>query len=319
MNKLLFWGIVITAILGVIALFMLMFPKSSSATQTYTECTQEIAQNFSQRGIPLSSEAYIDSINEQCGVVICHRTGNGWQQIPVDDDAINGQGNGDHNSNQHQNGLDIIPPGDWDNNGRNWTQEGQAIYNNNCNVPQPSSSPSPSISPSPSVSPSPSGSPEPSESPLPSGSPSPSPSPSESPEPSESPAPSESPEPSREPEASSIPTSSTGFSTPGAYVCPDTSPTRAPANFHIYRNGNLVQVKWMPDNPKEGDQAIIYWGIVGKGWQHSLLTANDGFEVINLYSVLDYSFAAQIVKGCGAGPMSQTVVDGNTSQWVLFR
>src|SRR3990167_8695266 len=77
------------------------------------------------------------------------------------------------------------------------------------------------------------------------------PSPTPTPEPTEEPTPT--PEPTREPEATP---SSQGLSEAGAYVCPDTSPTRAPANFHIYRNGNLVQVKWLPDNPKEGDQAI---------------------------------------------------------------
>src|SRR3989344_1140159 len=114
-------------------------------------------------------------------VTICHKNnGSGWSRITVDDDAVNGFGGGDHNTSQHQGGQDIIPPGYWDANGRNWDTTGQAIWNNNCNVltPSPSPSVSPSPSPSPSVSPSPSPSPSVSPSPSPSPSPDPSPSPS---------------------------------------------------------------------------------------------------------------------------------------------
>lgn len=71
-------------------------------------------------------------------VTICHKNnGNGWSKITVDDDAVNGQGGGDHNTSQHHNGQDIIPAGYWDWNGRNWDATGQAIWNNNCNVPSP--------------------------------------------------------------------------------------------------------------------------------------------------------------------------------------
>lgn len=70
-------------------------------------------------------------------VTICHSTGSGWTKITVDADAVNGSGGGDHNSSSHMSGKDIIPPGFWDFNGRNWDATGQATYNNNCVVPPP--------------------------------------------------------------------------------------------------------------------------------------------------------------------------------------
>src|SRR3990167_1436266 len=258
--------IITTVVLGLIALWMLMFPKRSEAivlpqiTICHTQSTPDVTLTISLNALA-AHLAHGDSI----GACVTPSPSPSPTSEPCEEE---------------EEEYEYDEYGQWE------------------PEPCPSPSVSPSVSPSLSPSPSPSGSPEPSGSPLPSEEPSPSP--QESPTPSETPG-------------------NPGLTEAGAYVCPDTSPTRAPANFHIYRNGNLVQVKWLPDNPKDGDQAIIYWGIVGQGWQHSLLTANDGFEVINLYSVLDYSFAAQIVKGCGAGPMSQTVVDGNTSQWVLFR
>lgn len=68
-------------------------------------------------------------------VTICHATGsnsNPFEKIGVDDDAVNGNGSSDHNRNDHQNGEDIIPPGPWDVDGRNWTTTNQAIWANDC-------------------------------------------------------------------------------------------------------------------------------------------------------------------------------------------
>lgn len=84
-------------------------------------------------------------------VTICHKTGNGWVKITVDDDAVNGSGNGDHNTSQHQGGQDIIPPGYWDQNGRNWNPVGIGIWENNCSVPQITPSPTPTIEPTPTI------------------------------------------------------------------------------------------------------------------------------------------------------------------------
>jgi LPXTG-motif cell wall-anchored protein len=82
--------------------------------------------------------------NESHKVRICHATSsssNPYSSTPVDDDAIDGNGNGssDHNRIDHQNGEDIIPPtyidgslGTWPT--RNWDAEGQAIWRNDCNT-----------------------------------------------------------------------------------------------------------------------------------------------------------------------------------------
>jgi hypothetical protein len=86
-------------------------------------------------------------------VTICHATEsekNPYVRITVDDDAVDGNGNNsaDHNRDGHQDGEDIIPPGIWDADGRNWNSHGQAIYNNDCEVPEatPTTTPSPEAS-----------------------------------------------------------------------------------------------------------------------------------------------------------------------------
>jgi hypothetical protein len=84
----------------------------------------------------------------QIKVKICHATGSASNPFTTEnpnDDAVDGNGNGssDHNRNDHQNGEDIIPPGSWDADGRNWTAQNQAIWNNNCNIPTVTSTPTP--------------------------------------------------------------------------------------------------------------------------------------------------------------------------------
>ena len=68
-------------------------------------------------------------------MTICHATGSDiqpYEQITVSDEAVEeGQG---HNNDGHQDGQDIIPPGPWDPDGRNWTPENQALYANGCEV-----------------------------------------------------------------------------------------------------------------------------------------------------------------------------------------
>src|SRR3990167_9871780 len=71
-------------------------------------------------------------------VTICHATRsdhNPYNQITVDEDAVDGEGRNDHNRDAHQDGEDIIPPGEWDEDGRNWDDRGIAIYRNGCNIP----------------------------------------------------------------------------------------------------------------------------------------------------------------------------------------
>jgi len=75
-------------------------------------------------------------------VDICHATGsasNTYVGLNVDDDAVDGSGNSDHNRSGHQNGEDIIPPfyddgspGYWS--ARNWGSAGQAIFYNGCEI-----------------------------------------------------------------------------------------------------------------------------------------------------------------------------------------
>ena len=167
--------------------------------------------------------------SSQDKVTICHRTNsvtNPYVTIQVDKNAADGiAGNSGHTADhygEHQGPLassqsvaqslkdshtewgDIIPPISPHHNGLNWTSEGQAMYNNDCNYV--TSSPTPTPSPSPSVSPSPSPSPTPSPSSQPSPTPSPSPEPcdddpgfwgqwSDHHDPCASPSPSPSPEP----------------------------------------------------------------------------------------------------------------------------
>lgn len=66
-------------------------------------------------------------------VTICHATGsasNPYVQITVSENAVrDGRA---HNRDGHQSGEDIIPPGPYDPDGRNWDADGQTIYNNGC-------------------------------------------------------------------------------------------------------------------------------------------------------------------------------------------
>ena len=96
--------------------------------------------------------------NNHIPVTICHATGstkNPFIQETVDDDAVDGNGNehSDHNMPGHQNGEDIIPPGVWDTNGRNWNALGIAIWSNSCNDVTPTNTPTPTIThtPTPNV------------------------------------------------------------------------------------------------------------------------------------------------------------------------
>ena len=66
-------------------------------------------------------------------VTICHATGsasNPYVQITVSDNAVR-EGRA-HNRDGHQGGEDIIPPGPHDPDGRNWSLDGQATYDNGC-------------------------------------------------------------------------------------------------------------------------------------------------------------------------------------------
>jgi hypothetical protein len=122
---------------------------------------------------------------------ICHATdshSNPYTNPEVDQDAVDGDlgndnGQGDHylehNGPVWYSGIadhswgDVIPPIEGVHGGKNWTAEGQAFWNNSCNLPSASPSPSPSASVEPSPSATPSASVTPSPAPSPSTTPGP--------------------------------------------------------------------------------------------------------------------------------------------------
>lgn len=66
-------------------------------------------------------------------VTICHATGsdsNPYVQITVSESAVR-ESKG-HNRDGHQLGEDIIPPGPYDPDGRNWDPAEQTIFNDGC-------------------------------------------------------------------------------------------------------------------------------------------------------------------------------------------
>jgi hypothetical protein len=108
----------------------------------------------------------------------------------------------------------------------------------------------------------------------------------------------------------------------GVPACTDTVPKEV-ANPHVYRNGDCAIVKWMPT---EGDKANIYWKENSSGdWQHSLIgIENTGYREVCGLSTLDYTFGVQSVNGCAADGIVNAsnlsvIVDGATSDWILFR
>ena len=224
-------------------------------------------------------------------VTICHNTGQSgnYQKITVDWNAVDGQGNGDHNSSNHQNGRDIIPSGFWDSNGRNWDTQGQAIWNNNCNVPQPT----PTHTVVPTV--------------APTATPQPTTVPSPTPE-----------EPNPTPQK---PTPIFSQPAPGpAPICGNRNIPFVPFNFHVLRNGSEAVLKWVPTG---GELVNIFFKEVEqKGWTHAVSNEpNDGYVVVDhLNPNLGYEFAVEQHEGCGSGSLSPkaVVIDPPTTKWTLF-
>jgi hypothetical protein len=106
----------------------------------------------------------------------------------------------------------------------------------------------------------------------------------------------------------------------GVPACTDTTPQPV-TNPHIYRNGSCAIVKYWPSS----DKVNIYWKEVSAGdWQHALANqpATGSHEICALSG--DVTFGVQSVSGCAADGIVNAsniseIVDGNTSQWVLFR
>jgi hypothetical protein len=113
-------------------------------------------------GFSFNQDTFAQSQNDDRKVKICHNNGQSgnWTTNEVDDDSVDGDGNGDHNRSGHQDGGDIIPPfyingnsGYW--NSRNWDSQGQSIWNNDCKTSSATSTPVSTATPVPTVAPTP--------------------------------------------------------------------------------------------------------------------------------------------------------------------
>ena len=145
-------------------------------------------------------------------ITICHGTGANGNPYVVNSPAINSSGafagelaagHNDHIGPLWFDGIqetwgDIIPPydyppADFHYPGLNWTAEGQAIYNNGCNIPEPTPEPTPEVTPEPT--------PEVTPEPTPEVTPEPTPeaTPEATPEPTPEVTPAPTPEPTPEP------------------------------------------------------------------------------------------------------------------------
>ncbi|MDQ3093604.1 MAG: LPXTG cell wall anchor domain-containing protein [bacterium] len=115
-----------------------------------------LSQSFSLAACEVETTTTTSVPTTDGKVDICHATHsetNPYTQNNVNDDAIDGNGNGsaDHNRDDHQDGEDIIPPfyddgtpGYWP--ARNWDAEGQEIFNEDCEVPEEATTTSSSTS-----------------------------------------------------------------------------------------------------------------------------------------------------------------------------
>jgi hypothetical protein len=134
------------------------------------------------------------------------------------------------------------------------------------------------------------------------------------------------PEPTVEPTPDPTPESTPGptseplvhHTTGTPETCAGVPTPTEPANFHLYRNGELADLRW---SPTEGDTVNIYWKNPSAGdWEHSLInTPNDGNEIVGNLGSYDWTFGlAQVNGNCNESDIVE-VVDGMTSEWILFR
>lgn len=120
------------------------------------QATALVAAVVGMAGVGQSSTVSATVVDEEKKVTICHRTAsynNPYVKITVDQDAADGDlgndnGKGDHYSvhtgpvfyptiPKHMKWGDIIPPIEGVHEGRNWTPEGIAIYENDCKPVEP--------------------------------------------------------------------------------------------------------------------------------------------------------------------------------------
>ena len=109
-----------------------MTPATKPESTVAVGCKGLLAIAMLATALALDAEA---SVASPAKVTICHATGsasNPYETITVSENAVrDGKA---HNRDGHQNGEDIIPPGPYDPDGRNWTTEGQTIYEDGCLV-----------------------------------------------------------------------------------------------------------------------------------------------------------------------------------------
>lgn len=227
-------------------------------------------------------------------VRICHATSsnvNPYTNITVPETSANGFPVNDQSDHGNHNGGvwptanwgDIIPPFNQealpDYPGKNWTTQGQVIWNNGCSPVRVTNTPTPTSTPTPTVTGTPTGTPTPT------------------------------PEPKGD---GGTPPTFAG-STTNAPSCPDRSTTNVVANPHVLRNGESATVNFFIT---EGDSANIFYSVVGQPhWQHAVANVKPNsdkfvsYTIHGLVSVLGYDFGIQQKFGCAGGQTTAVVVD----------
>ena len=159
------------------------------------------------------------------------------------------------------------------------------------------------------------------------------PTPTQTPNPTPTPTPTETPckedcEPTPTPETTPAPTGEPHrdvWTTAEVPACTDTAPEKSPCNFTVWRKGDQAKLTWEICGSNAGDKVNIYYkNNNSNDWQYSLTgVPNNGLAEVNGLGTMDVSFAMQFVNGCNTGslasPMTNTVVDGATHGWVMFR
>lgn len=142
------------------------------------------------------------------------------------------------------------------------------------------------------------------------------------PEPTIEPTPEPTIEPTPQPETTPAPTTGVSNNAKASdakapVYCPNGDYIKAPANVHVYRKEGSAEVKW---NPTQGDTANIYWKVNGQdNWMYSLIEQpNTGSYFIHDLGTMDITFGVQQINNHCVSEIVE-VIDGNTSNWVLFR
>lgn len=228
-------------------------------------------------------------------VDICHKNnGNGWTSNNVNDDSIDGSGNGDHNQNDHQEGQDIIPPfyddghtGTWT--ARNWDATGQAIFNNGCAEAVATATPIPTNTPTntPTTEPTATPTTEPTTTPT------------ITPEPTEEPKPTETPKTNTE-------TSTPSTNNTPSHSCPFEVGKVDALNVETgIPNDNAIELYWTPI--ASADKVNIYYGEEQSNPKHSVIGVEDNghFQVGGLVNGQHYWFSIEGTAGADCtGPRS---------------